>query len=87
MTVNRRATLYASALLFALAGCTTTRVVTMQCLTPAQVQQLRDAMPPHIRDSLTGDAQRDLRIIAGSAVRLRGYSEELLGVLETCAKA
>lgn len=66
------------------AGCTTTRYVSTPCITPAQLEQLRAALPPKVGQSLTGDAQKDAKIIAASAVELRGYSEGLLEVLRGC---
>lgn len=81
MTVNRRFTLVALAL--ALAGCTTTR--TVYCVTPDEYQRLKDAEPPKVADQLTGKADEDVRVIGGSAVRLRAWGTGLLGVLEGCA--
>jgi hypothetical protein len=68
----------------ALAGCTTTRYVTVPCVTDQQYQKLKDAEPPKIHDKLTGKANEDIRPIAGSAVRLRSWGTGLLGVLEGC---
>ena len=70
----------------ALSGCTTTRYVTTPCLTADQYQRLADALPPKVGSQLTGDAQLDLKIIAGSTVELRGYAEGLLQVLRGCTK-
>ena len=68
----------------ALAGCQTTRYITVACLTPVQFEQLKAQLPPKVADKLTGRADEDLRIIAGSSVRLRGYAEGLLAILEGC---
>lgn len=70
----------------ALAGCQTTRTITTTCVTEAQVQQLRDAMPPSVRQRLTGKADEDLRIIAASAARLRVYASGLLELLDSCSR-
>lgn len=70
----------------ALTGCATTRYVTVPCLTPAQYAELKAALPPKVADKLTGRADEDVRVIAGSAIRLRGYSEGLLKVLEGCSR-
>lgn len=68
----------------ALAGCQTTRYVTVPCLTPAQYDELAKRLPPKVRDQLTGHADEDVRTIAASNVRLRGYGEGLLEVLKGC---
>jgi hypothetical protein len=70
--------------LLALAGCQTTKFVPVACLSQAQYDALAAQMPPKVRDQLTGQADSDIRIIAASGVRLRGYSEGLLGVLKGC---
>jgi hypothetical protein len=56
------------------------------CLTPEQHQKLKDAEPEKIRGRLTGAADKDIRIVAGSAIRLRAWGSGLLGVLEGCSK-
>lgn len=68
----------------ALAGCAHTRYVTVPCLTQVQYDKLAGDLPPKVRDQLTGRADQDIKIIAASGVRLRGYSEGLLGVLHGC---
>lgn len=73
-------------LALALTSCQTTRYVTVSCLTPQQYQELRQALPPKVGDKLTGNAGEDIKTIAGSNVRLRGYAEGLLNVLEGCTK-
>ena len=85
---RRRLLLFAPVILLTLpAGmCQTTRYVTTSCLTPDQYQRLADALPPKVGSQLTGDAQTDLKIIAGSTVELRGYAEGLLQVLRGCTK-
>jgi len=71
----------------ALTGCAhRVRYVTTPCLTPAQYAELKAALPPKVADKLTGRADEDVRVIAGSAIRLRGYSEGLLKVLEGCSR-
>lgn len=82
MTVACRLTLCAAAL--ALSGCATTRYVTVACIDQPQLQRLKAAEPPRVGDRLTGQAQDDFKIAAGSAVELRSYSHGLLGVLEGC---
>lgn len=70
----------------ALAGCTTTRYVTVSCVTPGQASELAKAEPPKVADQLTGRADEDTRTLAGSAIRLRAWGQGLLGVVEGCAK-
>ena len=82
MTVKRHFTLVA---LLALAGCQTTRYVPTHCVTPDQVTKLEQAKPPKVGDQLTGKADRDVQIIAGSNIRLRAWGEGLMGVLRGCA--
>jgi hypothetical protein len=64
-----------------LTGCTTTRYVSTPCISKGQ--QLPEA-PPKIHDKLTGQADRDIQIVAGSAVRLRAWGEGLNTILEGC---
>lgn len=64
-----------------LAGCQTTRHVTVYCIGKGQALP---AEPPKIRDKLTGRADEDLKIVAGSAVRLRAYGQGLRTILEGC---
>lgn len=71
--------------LLALAGCTTTRYVPVKCLTPEQLEELRKAEPPKVHDKLTRKADEDVKIVAGSAIRLRAWGLGMLGVLEGCA--
>jgi uncharacterized lipoprotein YmbA len=73
--------------LIALTGCATpARYVSTYCLTKAQFDQLKATQPPKIRDQLTGDADKDARILAGSAIRLRAHDDGLLEVLGGCVK-
>jgi hypothetical protein len=67
--------------LLALSGCAHTRYVQVYCL--SHDQQL-PAAPPKIHDQLTGQADKDLRIVAGSAVRLRAWGDGLNTILEGC---
>lgn len=64
-----------------LGGCQTTRFVTVPCI--GKDQQL-PAEPPKVADKLTGKADEDIKIIAGSNVRLRAYGQGLRGILEGC---
>lgn len=69
-----------------LTACATPRYQRVACLTPEQYAELKAQLPPKIGDKLTGRADEDARIIAGSNIRLRGYAEGLLQVLEGCAR-
>jgi hypothetical protein len=62
------------------------RYTPIYCVTPGQLQRLKDAEPPRVGDRLTGQAQDDFKIAAGSALELRAYSHGLLGVLEGCVE-
>ena len=73
----------AAGLTIALAGCTHT--VVRDCATPEQIQQLRDAEPPKVSDKLTGKADEDVRIIGGSAIRLRAWGRGAIETLEGCS--
>jgi hypothetical protein len=72
------------ALLLCMSGCTTTRYVTVPCISQEQFDKLKADEPPKVKDKLTGKADEDIRTIGGSAVRLRGWGQGLLGVLEGC---
>lgn len=76
----------AAALLIAAltSGCASTRYVTVRCISPEQLEQLRKSEPPKVGDRLTGRADEDVKIVAGSAIRLRAYAHGLLGVIEGC---
>ena len=71
-------------LLATLAGCQTTRFVSVPCLTPEQLAERESAEPPKIADRLSGKADEDIRIIAGSALRLRAWGSGNLDVLRGC---
>jgi hypothetical protein len=75
-----RAALYTLSV-YALTGCATTRYSTIYCL--SHDQQL-PAEPPKVRGQLTGNADKDLTIVAGSAIRLRAWGEGLRTILEGC---
>lgn len=64
-----------------LTGCTTTRYVTVPCISK---DQAIPAEPEKVGDKLTGKADEDVKIIAGSAVRLRAWGQGLQGILEGC---
>ena len=76
----------AACIAFALTGCATTKTRWVQtyCLSQSQFDTLKSQEPPRVRGLLTGRADKDSEIIAGSAIRLRAYSEGLLGVLGGC---
>lgn len=65
-------------------GACQTRYVTVQCISPEQLEQQRQAEPPKVSDKLTGKADEDVKTIAGSAIRLRAWGRGMLGILEGC---
>jgi hypothetical protein len=79
---------YAAPLVLALAltGCATThtRWVQTYCVTPDQYAKLEQAEPSKIGSQLDGNAQHDLKLIAGNDVELRTFSDGLLGVIGGC---
>jgi hypothetical protein len=64
-----------------LPGCTTTRYVAVPCISK---DQALPAEPEKVAGKLTGKADEDVKIIAGSAVRLRSWGQGLHGILEGC---
>jgi hypothetical protein len=76
--------LFATAALLALSGCATTRYVSVPCLTKDQLAERKSAEPPHVSDKLSGKADEDVKVIAGSAIRLRSWGEGNLAILEGC---
>ena len=68
-----------------LAACATTPL-TRSCLTPAQYKQIHDSEPPKVHGRLTGKADEDIRVIAGSALELRSWGETELSLLEICSR-
>lgn len=67
-----------------LTGCAHTRYVTIPCLTKEQLAERQKAEPPKIHDQLSGDAAKDIRPIAGSAVELRAWGRGNLDILGGC---
>ena len=70
--------------LLALTGCAHTPLIT-SCITPQQYQQLESQRPPKVHDKLTGQADKDVRPLAGSIIEHRAYEDVLLGTLKVCA--
>ena len=69
-------------LALALAGCATVpKVVAIPCIAKDQVIP---AEPPTVHSRLTGQADQDLPIVAGSALRLRAWGRSLQGIVESC---
>lgn len=54
------------------------------CLTPTQFSALVKAKPAKVGKTLTGNAQKDFKIVAGQDVLLESYSDGLLTVLGGC---
>lgn len=72
------------ALLASLSACQT-RFVTVPCLTKEQLAERRNAEPPKVGDKLTGKADKDVKTLAGSAIRLRSWGQGNLDILSGCA--
>jgi hypothetical protein len=69
----------------ALTGCAPhPGYISTPCLSKAQYEQLKKSQPPKIKSQLTGDASKDVGILAGSAIRLRAHDDGLLTVLGGC---
>ena len=67
-----------------LAGCATTNKTVP---VPTPVSCVRGDVPDepgHVSDRLTGNAEADIGIVAGSAVRLRAWGRELRAIVEGC---
>ena len=71
--------------LVTLTGCGHTTLI-RPCITPAQLAELEKQEPPKVADKLTGKADEDVRTLAGSSLRLRGWSYNLRDALRVCAK-
>ena len=67
-----------------LSGCATTRYVKVPCLTKDEYQKRVDAEPEKVGGQLTGDAQKDVRIVGGSAKELRSWGRGNLDILGGC---
>jgi hypothetical protein len=50
----------------------------------ASADLLKLCEPPKVRDQLTGHADKDAGILAGSAIRLRAWGQALNHILEGC---
>ena len=61
---------------------TVDRPVAVSCLKLSDIP----AEPAKIGDKLTGDARRDLDLVAGSATRLRSWGLTMAAMLRGCAK-
>lgn len=69
----------------ALAGCAGPRYLTKSCITPAQLEQLKQQAPDTVREKLTGNAQQDVKILAANIIRRRAYEGLLVDSLTLCA--
>lgn len=82
MTYRTRILLCGS--LLALVGCSHTRYYAVPCLTKEQLEARIQAEPKLVGPELTGDAQRDVRIVGGSAKELRAWGKGNLQILGGC---
>lgn len=67
-----------------LSGCVTTRYAPVHCLSKEQLEQLKAQKPGKIRDQLTGQADEDLKKVAGRLVRVEAWGDGLITVLGGC---
>lgn len=67
-------------------ACAHTRFVQTYCLTRQQFEELKRSQPERVKSQLTGQADKDIRIIAGNAIRLRAHDDGLLTVLGGCVQ-
>jgi hypothetical protein len=67
--------------MLAASGCAHTRYVTVSCIAK---DQALPAEPERVGPKLTGQAQVDFRIVAGSAVELRAWGRGLSDILAGC---
>jgi hypothetical protein len=78
-----------------LTGCATTRYQTVYCVQRDDLPTAEQCAnhtakhpelcePPKVHSQLTGHADSDIGIIAGSAIRLRAWGEGLQTILEGC---
>jgi hypothetical protein len=51
---------------------------------PASADVLKLCEPPKVHDQLTGQADKDAGILAGSAIRLRAWGQALNHIIEGC---
>ena len=68
-------------LLLALAGCQTTKYISVPCVSK---DQTLPAEPDPVKPKLTGKADEDTRILAGGLIRWQSYGRGLRTILEGC---
>lgn len=61
-----------------LTACAHKPIIIQPCVTEIPAE------PPYVSDQLTGDAREDVKILAGSAIRLRAWGDEMRRLLEAC---
>lgn len=67
-----------------LSGCQTTRYVKIGCVSQEQLDRLKAQKPGKVRDQLTGEADEDLKKVAGRLVRVEAWGDGLITVLGGC---
>lgn len=73
------------AALLLLTGCGHTTLI-RPCITPAQLAELEKQEPEKVSGKLVGQADKDIRPIAGSNLKLRAWGYNLRDALRVCAK-
>lgn len=58
------------------------RPIATMCVDATQIPEV----PERVGDQLTGDAARDLDLVAASAIRLRAALDEALALLDGCVR-
>jgi len=86
VTRARKRLALAVPLALALTGCATvhTKYIQTYCVSQDQYAKLKQAEPGKIGSQLDGNAQHDLKLIAGNDLELRTFSDGLLGVIGSC---
>lgn len=69
----------------ALSACAGPHYLTKACISKEQLAELEHQAPPKVKDKLTGDAQKDVKILAGNLIRRGAYEQLLLDSLRVCA--
>jgi hypothetical protein len=80
----KRGALFSATIALCLTGCATTQPVRYTPVYCLSNETQLPAEPPKVHDQLTGEADKDAGILAGSAIRLRAWGQALNHILEGC---
>lgn len=67
-------------------GCSTTRYIRTYCISQQQLEQLKAQKPDKIHSSLNGQADHDIKPIAGRLIRVEAWGDGLMTVLGGCVE-